>query len=51
MESGRIVDFQSANSINGIHDPESFNAVNAYLSLLEFAAVIDIQMPKPTEHQ
>jgi hypothetical protein len=31
--------------------PESFNAVNAYLSLLEFAAVIDIQMPKPTEHQ
>jgi hypothetical protein len=29
---------------------ESLQAVNAYLSLLEFAAMIDIQMSESTEY-
>jgi hypothetical protein len=31
--------------------PESFYSIDTYLSLLEFAAMIDIQVPIATEHE
>lgn len=31
--------------------PESFNSIDTYLSLLEFTAMIYIQMPISAEHQ